>query len=181
MRIFKRTVSVLLCCVLLAAFAPPAYAEDILIEKAEATYAVPKAGDVFDFNAITVPNGANYMAKILGVIYLDGQNQVISVKSGDVADAGVTYYVSVRFEAKYGYTFDPDKTEYVVNGETVTDVIAASENIVRSVFTTDYEMPDDPAPSKPTFRDRVVQFFRDMRNRFLVVVFFIRHLFGNKM
>ena len=74
-----------------AAFAPPAYAEDILIEKAEATYAVPKAGDVFDFNAITVPNGANYMAKILGVIYLDGQNQVISVKSGDVADAGVTY------------------------------------------------------------------------------------------
>lgn len=162
---FKRTLSVLLCCVLLAAFAPLAHAEDVLIEKVSATYTVPAAGEPFDFGAITVPDGAQYTAKIAGVNYLDQQNKVIVVKSGDVAAAGVTYYVNVRFEAKYGYKLDAAKTEYVVNGETVTDIIAENENIVRTSFTTGSETPDDPAPQKLTFLQRAAQFFRNIYDR----------------
>ena len=56
MQTLKRTLSLLLCCVLLAAFAPMVCAEEkILIEKAYATYTVPVAGEPFDFSAITVP------------------------------------------------------------------------------------------------------------------------------
>ena len=50
-----------------------------------------------------------------------------------------------------------------------------------NVFATAQgETPAEPEPSKPTFRDRVATFFRDMRNRFLFVIYFIRYLFGIK-
>lgn len=178
MRAFKRTLSVLLCCVLLAALAPMAYAGDTLIEKAYAFYTVPAGGEPFDFNAVNVPDGAQYTARISSVNYVDAQTQKPTpVKSGELAVAGVTYYVYVAFEANGGYTFDDAKTEYYVNevkGESVASAM------VRATFTAQGEAPAEPEPSKPTFRDRVAQFFRDMRNRFLFVIYFIRYLFGIK-
>lgn len=178
MKTLKRTVSVLLCCVLLAAVAPLAYAETALIEKAEATFVVPAAGEPFDFNAVAVPDDAHYTAKILdSYFYKDGKYE--HIKSGDAVIAGVRYNVRIRFYADSGYRLEDGKTEYVVNGDAAGTIVGT--NMVEIIFVAVDKTPDDPAPIKPTFRDRVAQFFRDMRNRFLAVIFFIRHLFGNKM
>ena len=174
----KRLLSVLLCCILLAAFAPMAYAQDALIGEAYATYTVPSGGDTFDFSAVTVPLDAHYTARISAVNYLDEQTKTpVSVKNSDVVTAGVTYNVYIVFEAAAGYRFDENETVYYVNGESAPVISPAC---VRAVFTAQGETPTDPTPSKPTFRDRAAQFFRDMRNRILFVIFFIRHLFGIK-
>ena len=177
MRDLKRFLSVLLCCVLLAAFAPMVYAEDVLIEKAMATYTVPAAGEPFDFGAVTVPDDAHYTAEIKDAYFQkDGKWEHIS--SGDAVIAGARYSVRIRFYADSGYTLDDSLTEYTVNGEVTAAAIGA--NLVETAFIAVDKAPDEPEPSKPTFRDRVATFFRDMRNRFLFIIFFIRHLFGIK-
>ena len=179
MQTFKRILFVLLCCVLLAAFAPVVYAGDVLIEKAEAVYAVPAAGEPFDFSAITVPDGAHYTAKIMdSYFYKDGKYE--HIKSGDPVIAGVRYSVRIRFYADSGYRLDDAKTAYIVN-EDMSCVLVGS-NLAETTFVAADQAPGEPEPepSKPTFCDRVAQFFRDMRNRFLFVIFFIRHLFGIK-
>ena len=178
MKNMKRILSVLLCCVLLAAFAPMVHAEDVLIEKAMATYTVPAAGEPFDFGAVTVPVGAHYSAEIKDAYYQkDGKWEHIS--SGDAVIAGARYSVRIRFYADSGYKLDDTLTEYTVNGEVTSAAVGA--NLVETTFVAADKTPDEPEPSKPTFRDRVATFFRDMRNRILAVIFFIRHLFGIKM
>ena len=179
MKTMQRTLSVLLCCILLAAFAPMAYAADTLIAQAGAIYVVPAAGEAIDFDSVTVPDNASYTARISAVNYLDAQSKVpVSVKNGDVVTAGVTYNVYVVFEAKAGYKFDENETEFYVNGEKAAVIYAFC---VRSVFTAQGEEPTDPTPSKPTFRDRVATFFRDMYNRIWFVFYVIRSIFGKKM
>ena len=102
MQPFKRMLSVLLCCVLFTAFAPMASAEDVLIEKASATFVVPAADEPFDFDAVAVPDGAHYTAKILDAyFYKDGKYE--HIKSGDTVMKGVHYAVRVRFYADTGY------------------------------------------------------------------------------
>lgn len=175
MRAFKRTLSILLCCVLLAAFAPMAYAGDVLLEAASATFAVPAGGEPFDFSAITVPDGAHYTAKIAKIYTRDGKEEIAD---GGIVTGGVTYVVRVSFSADKNYTFEDGKTIYTVNGESVSE--ALYPGVVETSFVAAGEAPAEPEPSKPTFRDRVAQFFRDMRNRFLFVIYFIRYLFGIK-
>ncbi len=173
----KRIFSVLLCCVLLAAFAPMVYAQDVLIEKAKATYTVPAAGEPFDFSAVTVPDGAHYTAEIKDSYY-QKDGKWVHISSGDAVIAGARYSVRIRFYADSGYELKDGTTEYTVNDEVITGVVGY--NMVEVVFVAVDKAPDEPEPSKPTFRDRVATFFRDMRNRCRFVVFFIRHLFWIK-
>ncbi len=175
----KKTLSLFLCCILLAAFAPMAHAQDTLIEEAFATYVAPAAGEAFDFSAITVPLGANYTAEIKSVYYYDsGTGKYAYIADGDTVTAGARYSVRIRFYADKGYRFDDSVTVYTINGENKGSLVGT--NMMETVFYPEDKAPTDPEPSKPTFRDRVATFFRDMRNRILYVIFFIRHLFGIK-
>lgn len=170
----KRTFSVLLCCVLFAAFAPMACAEDNLIDKASATFTVPADGEPFDFDAITVPDGAHYTAKILDAYYYSGSYQ--HIKSGDTVMKGIRYAVRVRFYADAGYRLLDSETEYTVNGD-VTKSIVGTNLVEVSMYPAD-KTPDDPAPVKLTFRQRIVQFFRSIRLGIQNLFRMIRHLFG---
>ncbi|MCR4615979.1 MAG: hypothetical protein K5756_07530 [Clostridiales bacterium] len=119
MQVMKRALSVLLCCALLAAFAPMVCAEDkILIEKVSATYTVPAAGEPFYFNAITVPDDANYTAEIKQVYYKeDGYKHLAD---GDIVEKGRMYCVRIRFTANSGYRLEYNTTEYTINGIVAT-------------------------------------------------------------
>ncbi len=119
MQTLKRSLSLLLCCVLLAAFAPMVCAEEkILIEKAYATYSVPATGKPFDFNNVAVPDDAPYTAEITKVYYYrDGGYKNLS--NGDVVE-NCLYYVQISFSANSGYRLEFGTTEYIING-TVAD------------------------------------------------------------
>ena len=175
----KRVLSVLLCCVLLSAFAPLAYAQDTLIEEAFATYTVPAAGEPMDFSAITVPMGARYTAQIKSV-YCYKEGKYTFIEDGTAVDAGVTYWVRIRFYAETGCRLEDGVTVYTINGESTTSVIGGNMPEVTFVPQTAPDTPDDPTPAKPTFLDRVATFFRDMRNRFVFLILWLRNLFGIK-
>ena len=120
MQTLKRTLALLLCCVLLAAFAPMVSAEEkILIEKAYATYTVPVAGEPFDFSAITVPDDAHYTAEITAAFCYkdDGIN---NLADGDIVENNRLYYVHIHFSANSGYYLEYGKTEYTINGSVAT-------------------------------------------------------------
>lgn len=178
----KKTIhtvlSVLLCCVLLTAFVPLVYAEDTLIEEAFATYSVPAEGEPMDFSAITVPLGAHYTAEIKSVYYYaDGKSAHIA--DGDIVQAGMHYRVRIRFYAEQGYRLEDGVTVYTINGETMTGVVGSNMPEVTFVPSKPV-LPADPTPSEPTFRDRVATFFRDMRNRFVFLILWLRSLFKIK-
>jgi len=124
MQTLKRTLSLLLCCVLLAAFAPMVCAEEkILIEKAYATYSVPVAGKPFDFSNVIVPDDAPYTAEITKVYYYrDGGYKNLS--DGDIVE-NCLYYVQISFSANSGYRLEFGTTEYTING-TVADTMAGT-------------------------------------------------------
>ena len=149
MQTLKRTLSLLLCCVLLAAFAPMVCAEEkILIEKAYATYTVPAAGEPFYFNAISVPDDANYTAVIRQVAhYKDGGYKYLA--DGDIVEAGVIYYVRILFSAKSGYRLEQWKTEYIINGA-VANTFAGTDMPKVTFIPTDMryarlDVPEDAA------------------------------------
>lgn len=178
MKTVQRIVSVLLCGVLLAAFAPAVCAADTLIEEAFATYAVPAGGEAFDFDRITVPLGAHYTAEITSVYYTDA-GKTVYIQSGDAVQAGVQYSVRIRFAVGEGFRFDDGTTAFTVNGEEKRAFVSDRETTLETTFVAE-DAPENPGPTpdKPTFRERVRTFFRDMRNRILYAVYYIRYLFG---
>ena len=160
MQILKRTLSIMLCCILLASFAPMVYAEDVLIEKASATFTVPYAGETFDFNAVEVPDDAHYTAQ--AKVYYWKNGAAVYLTAEDTVLKGVTYFVRVTFNAESGYELSLDKTEYTVNGKVITGLVGT--NTVETTFTS-ADKPDDPTPETPTFGQRVLAFFRGIRDK----------------
>ena len=175
MKTIKCVLSVLLCCILLAAFASMAYADSSLILQASATYTIPDAGEAFHFSAITVPDGAHYTAKILSAYYYkDGKYAFIT--DGDSVIAGVCYSVRIRFYADNGYRLDDGKTEYFINDEPAKTIVGT--NMPEVVFYAENKAPDEPAPSRPSFFERVLNFFISIRLRIAHFFQWLRHLFG---
>ena len=172
----KCALSVLLCCILLASFAPMVYAEDILIDKASAEYTVPAAGEAFDFNAISVPDGAHYTAKILDAYYYNGSN-FEHIKSGDVVEKGIHCSVRIRFYADSGYRLQDATTEYSINGDVTKSIVGT--NLVEVVFVAVEKAPSEPeAPVRPSFWKRVITFFLTLHSRIQHFFWQLRHLFG---
>ena len=169
----KRTISVLLCCVLLAAFVPMACAEEMQIEKASATFAVPYAGEPFDFNAVEVPDGAHYTAQ--AKVYYRQNGEVVYLTAEDAVLKGVTYFVRVQFTAESGYILTDGKTEYAVNGTVIKGVVGT--HMVETLFVAENK-PDDPTPETPTFGQRVLAFFRGIRDKIAHFFWMIRHMLG---
>ena len=156
MQTLKRALSLLLCCVLLAAFASMVSAEEkILIEKAYATYTVPVAGEPFNFSAITVPDDANYTAVIRQVAhYKDGGYKYLA--DGDIVEAGIIYYVRILFSAKSGYRLEQWKTEYIINGD-VADTFAGTDMPKVTFIPTDmrYARLDVPEDATVGYKSNV--------------------------
>lgn len=173
MQALKRTISVLLCCVLLAAFAPMVWAEDILIEKASATFVTPYAGEPFDFDAVEVPDGAHYTAS--ASVYFSQNGKTVYLTAGDTVLKGVSYFVRIKFTAESGYKLTSDQTECTVNGTVIGGRVGMTS--VETLFTAE-DKPDDPTPETPTFGQRVLAFFRGIRDKFAQFFGMIRHLFG---
>ena len=178
MKMIRRVLSVFLCCVLLAAFAPAVCAEDMLIEKAYATFTVPAGGESFDFGAVTVPDGANYTAKILDAYFKDSSSgSWIHIKIGDTVQAGVRYSVRVRFYANSGYTLKDGTTEYYVNGEAL-DLVVAANMVEVSIYPVTATPEPDEQPAKLTLLQRIVQFFKNIRLKIAQFFWTLRLLFG---
>ena len=130
MKNLKKLFSLFLCCVLLAAFAPLAHAKDVVVlDEVSAYYTVPAAGEAFDFDTVTVPDGAHYTAEIVNVYYNSFEGDELT--SGGIVEAGVTYYVCIRFTPESGYAIEIGKTVFYVN-DRPTDVL---ENIQMPVDT----------------------------------------------
>ena len=174
MKTMQRTLSVLLCCILLAAFAPMVYAEDTLIEKASADFTVPYAGEPFDFTAVKVPDGAHYTAQ--AKVYYRKNGVAVYLTAEDAVEKGVIYFVRVTFKAESGYKLNDKKTEYTVNGKVYSGGEVGT-NMVETTFTVE-DKPDDPTPETPTFGQRVLAFFRGIRDKIAHFFWMIRHLFG---
>ena len=175
MQTMKRAISVLFCCILLAAFALPAFAEDTLIAQASADYPIPAEGETFDFSAITVPDGAHYTAKITKVYYQkDGKWQDLA--ADEAVFKNVRYAVRIYFTADKGYCFDDSKTSYVINGETGGTLIG--EHLIETDFYAAAGTPEPDEPVKLTLWQRVVNFLLNIRSRIVYVFWLIRHLFG---
>ena len=116
MKTIKKAISLLLCCALLAAFAPAVHAEeDVLIEEASASYTIPAAGEAFSFDAVTVPDGAHYTAEIVHVYY-NSLQEGNELENGFIVEAGSTYFVCIRFTPEIGYRIDLAQTGFYVNG-----------------------------------------------------------------
>ena len=121
MKVVTKILSLFLCCVLLAAFAPLAHAEDILLEEVSAFYTVPTAGEAFDYDSITVPDGAHYTAEIAGIYAQTIQSEALP-RDHIVVD-GFWYFVSVRFIPESGYAIDLNQTVFYINNSDAAVVL----------------------------------------------------------
>ena len=145
---FKRILSIILCLTVLAAFAPMVYADDIVISKVSAEYAIPAAGEQFDFSKISVPEGAHYKATIHRVYHFVG-SEAVYVNSGDVIEEGVRYYVRIEFNADSGYKLDEmTNLEVVINGAVCKTWVGT--DLIETGFTGAIRLPDEPDPPTPT-------------------------------
>lgn len=117
MKTMKKAFSLLLCCVLLATFAPAVHAkEDVLIAEASASYTIPAAGEAFNFEAVTVPDGAHYTAEIAHV-YRSSPQEGDELENGFIVETGNTYFVCIRFTAESGYRIDLAETCFYINDQ----------------------------------------------------------------
>lgn len=171
MKTLNKVLSIVLCFVILAAFAPMVYAESALITSLSATYSIPAAGEPMDFDSVEVPSGARYTAKIENVYYYNyAGGEYIHINDGDTVKEGITYRVRIRFTAESFYKISTT-AEYYINGEEAKSLAGTAMPEVTFVAkAAEPDTPDEPTPVRVSFWQKIVDFFRTIR-------FFIRRLF----
>lgn len=146
MKTMKKALSLLLCCALLAAFAPLAHARDTLLEEVWVYYTVPKPGETFDYDSVRVPEGAHYTAEIASILFDGLQGEAIT--EDDEILYGYVYTIVWRFTPESGYRIDLDKTVFYINDRDA--YIIENFDMPVSTFTALADTsPDDDLPFIP--------------------------------